>query len=175
MQYTFQSLVELITYMQFVEEEFTLRTKDAHKEQCDMMSDEDVSQAERQYYSKVYGINRSSAISHLDHFDITEQLPQDVMHVLLEGVVPLNTGLFLHHVMVEEGHISIDTLNRKLRSFPYGYFESDKKPPALSLAAIQAGDLTGKQTGITKITRWYTPNLKFSVPVKVSQVDVLKQ
>ena len=76
--------------MQFVEEEFTLRTKDAHKEQCDMMSD-DVSQAERQYYSKVYGINRSSAISHLDHFDITKQLPQDVMHVLLEGVVPLNS------------------------------------------------------------------------------------
>ena len=169
MQYTFQSLVELITYMQFVEE-FTLRTKDAHKEQCDMMSDEDVSQAERQYYSKVYGINRSSAISHLDHFDITEQLPQDVMHVLLEGVVPLNSGLFLHHVIVEEGHISVDTLNRKLRSFPYGYYESDKKPPALSLAAIQAGDLTGKQTGITKITRWYTLNLKFSVPVKVSQV-----
>jgi len=82
MQYTFQSLVELITYMQFVEEEFTLRTKDAHKEQCDMMSDEDVSQAERQYYSKVYGINKSSALPHLEHFDITEQLPQDVMHVL---------------------------------------------------------------------------------------------
>ena len=103
MQYTFQSLAELITYLQFVEE-FTLRTKDAHKEQWDMMSDEDVSQAECQCCSKVYGINRSSALSHLEHFNVTEQLPQDVMHVLLEGVVPLNTGLFLHHMIVEEGH-----------------------------------------------------------------------
>ena len=133
--------------MQFLEEELTLRTKVAHRKQCNTMTGKDVSQAERQYYSKVYGINRASAISHLDHFDLTEQLPQDVMQVLLEGVVPLNTGLFLHHVIVEEGHISLDAVNHKLRSFPYGYFESDKKPPALSLAAIQAGDLTGKQTG----------------------------
>jgi len=80
MQYTFQSLAELITYMQFVEE-FTLRTKDAHKEKCDMIPMK-MSQAERQYYSKVYCINKSSALPHLEHFDITEQLPQDVMHVL---------------------------------------------------------------------------------------------
>ena len=42
----------------------------------------------------------------LPYFDITKQLPQDVMHVLFEGLFPLNMELLLSHL--------IDTLNVSL-------------------------------------------------------------
>ena len=35
----------------------------------------------------------------LPYFDITKQLPQDVMHVLFEGLFPLNMELLLTHLI----------------------------------------------------------------------------
>ena len=36
----------------------------------------------------------------LPYFDITKQLPQDLMHVMLEGVIPLHIEEFLNYFMV---------------------------------------------------------------------------
>ena len=99
------------------------------------------------HYSKTYGINRRSALSCLQYFDICEQLPQDVMHVLLEGVVPRSVALVLQHVIVDLRIISIDALNARIASFPYAYFESPNKPSRISMPSILNLELEGTQTG----------------------------
>ena len=59
------------------------------------------SKSERDHYSLCYGINRESKLASLEPFDITKQLPQDVMHVLLEGIAPIHLGLLLKNILVD--------------------------------------------------------------------------
>ena len=42
-----------------------------------------------------YGINLKSPFCGLSTFDVTKQLPQDIMHTLLEGVVQYEARLVL--------------------------------------------------------------------------------
>lgn len=39
----------------------------------------------REYFSKEYGINNRAKIIEAPHFDVTKQLPQDIMHIFLEA------------------------------------------------------------------------------------------
>ena len=41
--------------------------------------------------SVTYGVKFSSSLNDLDNFHVIEQLPQDIMHVLVEGVDSLRT------------------------------------------------------------------------------------
>ena len=88
----------------------------------------------------VYGVNRNSMLCELPQFDVTTQRPQDLMHLLFEGVFPLHMGLLLDHVH-SLGVISLEQLNGRVSSHPYGYFE--EKP-----VTISTFELTGTQTGI---------------------------
>ena len=75
-------------------------------------------------------------------------MPVDVMHILLEGVVPIQIGLLLKQVVLQDELISLNEINRKLASFPYSYFEVDTKPSTITISSVQDGDLTGKQIGL---------------------------
>ena len=44
-----------------------------------------------------YGLTNRSLLCELPTFDVTQQLPQDVMHTLLEGVVQYEVRLVLLH------------------------------------------------------------------------------
>lgn len=67
----------------------------------------------------------------IPHFSVASlQMPQDVMHVLLEGVLPLNVRLMLDS-FIKEGLITFDVLNDRIRNFRYGRIEARTKPPKL--------------------------------------------
>jgi len=89
----------LYIHLQFVEEEFRLRTKQRHIEQCGYIDRPGISNSERVHYSKVYGINRTSILFDLPDFDLTQQLPQDLMRVLLEGIFPVHMEQLLYYVV----------------------------------------------------------------------------
>ena len=76
-----------------------------------------------------YGINFRSLLSQLPSFDVTQQLPQDIMHTLLESIVQHEVRLVLHHFI----HLGVTTLtevNGAIASHDYGYSEvSDKSGP----------------------------------------------
>jgi hypothetical protein len=76
-----------------------MRSLPRHKQQCDYIERAGISAAEKSHFSKMYGINRRSCLVDLLHFDVTKQLPQDVMHVLFEGVFPLIMELLLAHII----------------------------------------------------------------------------
>ena len=136
--------------MQFREGDFFLRTKEAYAEQCKRLMDPTISSAERQHYSVTYGINRESKIANAEGFNITEQLPEDIMHILLEGIAPVHLGLFLKEILINNPALSVEAFNHKVKSFNYSYFESAAKPSYLIRDHIN-DDLTGKQTGTIKM------------------------
>ena len=71
--------------LQFVESEFVCRTESSHKDLCQRLEESDL----YEHLSTTYGINGRCALDEVENFQTTQGFPQDVMHVLLEGCVPL--------------------------------------------------------------------------------------
>ena len=116
-----------------------MRTKEEHTKQCEYVNRPGISSSERSHYSKVYGINRSTVLMELPDFNVVQQLPQDIMHVLLEGVFPLHLEQFLDYI-IQSSILTLDQINCRVMAFPYGYF-CDKPAP------LNGTDLQGKQSG----------------------------
>lgn len=56
------------------------------------------------------------------------QMPQDVMDVVLEGVLAMETKIMLGSFL-EDGIISLHLLNERVLHFTYGRVEARNKPP----------------------------------------------
>ena len=120
-----------------------MRSKDEHARHCAYIDRRDIRDVEKEHYSKVYGINHTSALCDVPYFDVTQQLPQDVMHLLLEGIIPNNIGLLLTHVIQSLKIITLAEINARIKSYPYAYFES--RPSELTVTKFDTG---GHQTGL---------------------------
>ena len=77
-----------------------------------------------------------SILNDVDSFDIIKQLPQDIMHVLLEGVVPHELQLMLYHYIIIQKLFTLDLLNEWIMSFCYSSDESHDKPTVMSYQAL---------------------------------------
>lgn len=79
---------------QFLEEDFTLRSQTSYDRECTDI-EEAPTDTVRNDLCTTYGINKRSALCNLPDFDITKQLPQDIMHTLLEGTVQYEVRLVI--------------------------------------------------------------------------------
>ena len=62
--------------------------------------------------SITYGINYCSPLNSIVAFRaVGGQLPQDIMHVLCEGVLQLEVHLMLKHFLCVAHYFTLDTLN----------------------------------------------------------------
>ena len=76
-----------------------------------------------------YGINYPSPLNKITGFHAANgQMPQDVMHVLFEGVLHLEIRLMLKSFIYEQRLFLLSVLNSRLESFAYGRTESRSKP-----------------------------------------------
>ena len=105
-----------------------MRNKEGYTKQCMYINASDISESEKLHYSKVYGINRSPILLELPYFDVTQHLPQDLMHVLLEGVFPLHVGQLLQYVIHESKILTLSQINSRILAHPYAYFEEKPSP-----------------------------------------------
>ena len=121
-----------------------MRNKHHHTKHCQCIDQPGISDSERDHYSKVYGVNRTSILCELPNFDVTEQLPQDLMHVLLEGVFPIHVNQLLKYLVDAISFVTLDKINCRIMSHPYAYFE--EKP-----AHLRSLDPHGNQSGIAKL------------------------
>lgn len=78
--------------------------------------------------SVTYGIVFSSPLNNIRNFHVVEQLPQDIMHVLLEGVIPYEVCLMLTSFVVENKYFTSNLLNDRIESFSYSTQEMKDKP-----------------------------------------------
>lgn len=73
-------------------------------------------------------------------------LPQDIMHFLLEGVAPWELRLLLR-AFVKDKMSSLQTLNKRIQDFGYGYLDRKATPSQISSTVIQ-GEGKINQTSI---------------------------
>ena len=79
-------------FFQFVESQFTLRTDERHSYHCGVLDRQDLSSADKQHFSLVYGVNRRALL--LSYFSVASgALIPDIMHDVLEGALPLEVKL----------------------------------------------------------------------------------
>ncbi len=114
----------LVLY-QFREEDFQLRTPETYDRNCTRLEglfpEED---------SVTYGLNYRSPLNKIEHFHVAmSQLPQDIMHVLFEGVIPLEIKLMLRVFIYEKKYFTLNQLNNRIQNFSYGKTESRNKVP----------------------------------------------
>lgn len=83
------------------------------------------------------------------------QLPQDIMHVLLEGVLPLEMKLLLHQLIVVDNLFTVHHFNARVESFQFGY--NTVKPSKIELSHLNDGNLrqSGMQMYISNVLYMY--------------------
>lgn len=117
---------DFTNFFQFREEDFELRTPSIYDQDCSQIEEGPTPDKD----SIAYGLNYRSPLNAIEHFHVANsQLPQDVMHVLLEGVIPLEMKLMLNVFIYKKKYFSLQFLNERIKSFPYGREESRSKAP----------------------------------------------
>ena len=56
-------------------------------------------------------------------------MPQDIMHVLCEGVLQLEVHLMLKHFLCVAHYFTLDTLSTRIDNFAYSRTEARNRPP----------------------------------------------
>jgi len=98
--------------------------------------------------SVTYGVNSKSVLNELDDFSVGNgQLPQDVMHILLEGVIPYTLKAMLQSFVYEENFFSIYYVNQKISSCKFSLSESKNKPSQIS-SNVSSDDGKISQSGM---------------------------
>ncbi|XP_061747842.1 uncharacterized protein LOC133549871 [Nerophis ophidion] len=128
----------------FNEDLFVKRTMARHNRQCS-----DIEKAStdflREHLKTTFGINRRSKLTEFPHFDIINQTPQDIMHVILEGVAPYEIKCVLKHLVLS-GHMDLDTFNSGIIAFPYSPVDMRDKPCPISVTTLSSNDNKLKQS-----------------------------
>ena len=118
----------------FCEDDFRRRDMIAYEEQCRILEENELS-ANRQHWSKHFGVNRRSVLCGIEDFPVTSNLLQDPMHCILEGVLPFTTALFLNHITAQE--TSIGKVNTAIQQFSYSYLDVGNRPPLIESAHVR--------------------------------------
>ncbi|XP_028419229.1 uncharacterized protein LOC114544960, partial [Dendronephthya gigantea] len=126
----------LETNNKFLSEDFSERDLDNHRQICACIEDEDNALNIREQLSTTYGVNRLSVLDKVQHFDVCICMPEDIMHILLEGLVPYETKLMLKYLIDESRCITLKELNRRMENFDYGYMNKKNKPTAITRETI---------------------------------------
>ena len=73
-----------------------------------------------------HGVNDTSSLLHLEYFNIFTQCPFDIMHIILEGVIPHTIQCTLLR-LVKDKDISPQRLFTIIHNFPYkDHFKSNQ-------------------------------------------------
>ena len=113
----------------FLEAAFNLRTKETYSTQFDAIEQAPTLNVQKDLQT-TYGLTQRSSLCQLPTFDVTQQLPQDIMHTLLEGVVQYEVRLVLLH-FTQSSQTSLPQINGAILSHEYGYSEISNKPGPL--------------------------------------------
>ncbi|XP_056289148.1 uncharacterized protein LOC130205674 [Pseudoliparis swirei] len=102
----------------------TMRTQALHAEHCQQMETNP-----RLPY--VMGVKQSCLLNSLQYFNTCEHFSVDIMHDILEGVAQFEMKLIILHVI--DQYTTSKEVDRRIKSFNYGYMEQNNKPPTLKL------------------------------------------
>ena len=149
----FQTLLHTCTilsinlcYIQSRHTDFLERDLEQHREHCRMVDDRGSSTQVRENLSTTYGVKKLSVLDKINFFDVCQCLPEDIMHVLYEGVIPYETKNLIR-LLEAEGHVSLQQLNSAIENFDYGYMNAKDKPCPITRETLNSRDGKLKQYG----------------------------
>jgi len=119
--------------MQFHASQLRHRTLINHKRHCGLLES-----GMSDHFSKVYGVTRLSILDQVPHFDLCRCMPHDMMHVILEGVLPRHCKRLLIHCVNHECYFTLSLLNEQISNYPYGYSESVNAPRPIDSQCLTA-------------------------------------
>ncbi|XP_058887311.1 uncharacterized protein LOC131738084 [Acipenser ruthenus] len=126
----------------YSEDDLIIRASDAHRSHLHSR------EVNAEVASIAYGVVAECTFEQLPYFDTTTSFPPDVMHDILEGVIPLllrQLLLTLHSRQI----VSVQNINTELDLFSFGQNDKKGKPVKLSLKHLNAGTFPG-----TAIQKW---------------------
>jgi len=110
----------------FREDDFVLRNKANHKLHIEAVIDPTITKAARTFWQKMYGVNTKSPLLYSPYIDVIVCLPQDAMHIIIEGPLEIMMRNFLRYCIVEENFFTIDDFNKSVASFNFQHLKQDK-------------------------------------------------
>jgi len=80
----------------------------------------------------IRGVKTDCALNQIEGYHVTSNCSLDIMHVVLEGILPVELGCILHGLCMVDKVISFETLNRELQIF-WGKITVEKTHKPLQL------------------------------------------
>ena len=103
-------------------EDFQAKTRETHASQCESLQG-----PLRDHYAITYGIVCDSILNTSRFFHVTEGLIPDVMHDVLEGVLPYVTKELLKN-LISGRVVTFADLHSAMQSFPYAGQDLKNRP-----------------------------------------------
>ncbi len=115
---------------------FETRTKDTH--------DRHVKEVKQDpSLSKLYGVRGSCPLTDaLQNFHAVTGYPPDILHDLLEGIVPAELCLCLSE-MIKKKYISLESVNHAIKNFAYTFSDKTNRPQQIPKAFATKGTIGG--------------------------------
>ena len=101
-------------------------------------------------YAPVYGVKERCVLNSSKYFHVVDGLPSDIMHEILEGVLPLHLKVMLRKFVLDEKRFTLDERNRWIHGFAFGASDFRNKPSLLK--NLNASDCPIRQSGIVSET-----------------------
>lgn len=144
--------------VKFRDTQFTSPKLDQYRQQCRGIETAPTEATERDFQT-TYGIVERRRLSELSQFDITKQLPQDIMHILLEGAVQYEVRFILQHFF-DSGVMTLQKLNSAFSQLSLAYHDEKNRPPPLRESTFN-GQETYKMKQTAEQARIFLKNLPF--------------
>ncbi|VDI00934.1 Hypothetical predicted protein [Mytilus galloprovincialis] len=128
---------------------FQQRNLDRYDEQCRELAIATTKGLFRRL-SMAYGINSRSCCRDWPYFNLLEMTPEDIMHVVFEGVALYEVKATLK-VLVAEDFFSLSQLNNLISSFPYGYKDRECQPSCIPDNVFNSDDTSLRQSASSVI------------------------
>ena len=122
----------------FVGEHFVLRDTDSHNVHVQESLDNTAAVS-------VSGVKRGCILNTLRYFHVTKNVAPDIMHDMLEGVIPMEVKLVLYTFIYDDKFFKLDTLNNLLSSHNYGHCDKKNKPSQILESTLKGKDHSLKQ------------------------------
>ena len=132
--------------IQFLAEDFQPRTRETHALHCSELSGPNPSHA-----ATTYGVQRNTILHSSRFFHVTEGLPMDIMHDILEGVLQYEVKEMIR-VFKRMRILPLAEINNAIDGFPYCYADAADKPSPISEVTIESSESNSlKQKGINML------------------------
>jgi hypothetical protein len=160
----------------FKEEKLQMRSRELYNEQSRNLKSGTMSASE-------CGIKRLSSLVDLPYYHPASNDAVDIMHELLEGVIPCEVKLFLRHMLyeVKPQPIALQQLNLRIKAFDYGRLNTRSKPSSILDSHVKSEDSSLGQRSAEMLTLFlFLPLLLVDViprldPQKVYLLRLLKR